>query len=95
MEVTNKMVTAQTLRLGASGWATRIRSTSLLAGNLFIRSLEQGERTFVAMNARGYDGNFRVLEDLPRAKKSTLALIAAFDVFLVLLALNIINIWSI
>jgi cobalt/nickel transport system permease protein len=95
MDVTNKMVTAQKLRLGTSSWAKRIRSTSLLAGNLFIRSLEQGERTFVAMNARGYDGNFRVLEDLPKAKTTTLALIVVFDVFLVLLALNIINIWSI
>lgn len=95
MDVTNKMTTAQKLRLGTSGWAKRIRSTSLLAGNLFIRSLEQGERTFVAMNARGYDGNYRVLEDLPKAKTTTVALIVIFDVFLVLLALNIINIWSI
>jgi len=47
------------------------------------------------MNARGYDGNYRVLEDLPRAKTTTLALIVIFDIFLVLLALNIINIWSI
>lgn len=95
MEVTNKMTTAQKLRLGTSSWAKRIRSTSLLAGNLFIRSLDQGERTFLAMNARGYDGNYRVLEDLPRAKTTTLALIVIFDIFLVLLALNIINIWSI
>ncbi len=91
MDVANKMVTAQTLRLGTQGWVKRIRSTSLLAGYLFIRSLEQGERTFVAMNARGYDGNYRVLEDLPKAKLSTIALIGAVDVFLVLLALNIIN----
>jgi len=95
MEVTDKMMTAQELRLGTSGWTKRIRSTSLLAGNLFIRSLEQGERTFIAMNARGYDGNFRVLEDLTPAKKTTLVLIVVFDVFLVLLALNVINIWSI
>jgi cobalamin biosynthesis protein CbiM/cobalt ECF transporter T component CbiQ len=94
MEVTSKMTTAQKLRLGTASWSKRIRSTSLLAGNLFIRSLEQGERTFVAMNARGYDGNYRVLEDLPRAKASTLALIVVFDIFLVMLALNIINIWS-
>lgn len=95
MEVTNKMLTAQKLRLGNVGWAEKIRSTSLLAGNLFIRSLEQGERTFVAMNARGYDGNFRVLEDLPKANTRTIAAIIAFDVFLILIALNIINIWSI
>jgi cobalt/nickel transport system permease protein len=95
MEVTNKMNTAQKLRLGRQGWVKKIQSTSLLAGNLFIRSLEQGERTFTAMNARGYDGNYRVLEDLPKAKASTLTLIVLFDVFLIMLALDIIRLWSI
>ncbi len=94
IEVATKMTTAQKLRLGTSGWVKRIRSTSLLAGNLFIRSLEQGERTFTAMNARGYDGNIRVLEDLPKARTATLVGIVVFDVFLVLLALNIISLWS-
>jgi energy-coupling factor transporter transmembrane protein EcfT len=51
----------------------------LVAGNLFIRTLEQGERTFVAMNAKGYDGNIRVLEDLPRPKKAAIFGIVLFD----------------
>ncbi|HLN89804.1 MAG TPA: energy-coupling factor ABC transporter permease, partial [Candidatus Binatia bacterium] len=73
MEVSSKMNTAQKLRLGQTGWLRRIRSTALLAGNLFIRTLEQGERTFIALSARGYDGNIRVLEDQPKASKATLA----------------------
>jgi len=94
MEVSSKMSTAQKLRLGQTGWFNRIRSTSLLAANLFIRTLEQGERTFIAMNARGYDGNIRVLEDQPKPSKLTLAGILVVDVMLALIALNIVQIWS-
>lgn len=95
IEVSSKMNTAQKLRLGQNGWIKRIKSTSLLASNLFIRTLEQGERTFVAMNARGYDGNIRVLEDQPKPSWATIAGIIVLDVMLALIALNIIHIWSI
>ncbi len=66
----------------------------MLAANLFIRTLEQGERTFVAMNARGYDGNIRVLEDQPKPSKAVIAGIILLDIMLALIALNIIHIWS-
>ncbi len=94
MEVASKMTTAQKLRLGQTGYLKRIRQTSLLAANLFIRTLEQGERTFIAMNARGYDGNIRVLEDQPRPSWVIIAGIIMLDVMLALVALNIIQIWS-
>lgn len=83
LEVSTKMSTAQNLRLGHSGWLKRIRSLALLAGNLFIRTLEQGERTFTAMSARGYDGTIHILEDQPRPSKKALAGIVLFDVLLV------------
>jgi cobalt/nickel transport system permease protein len=82
LEISIKMNTAQKLRLGNSGLITRMRSVALVAGNLFIRTLEQGERTFVAMNARGYDGNIRVLEDLPKPKKAAISGIVLFDIIL-------------
>ncbi|MCW4047595.1 MAG: cobalt ECF transporter T component CbiQ [Candidatus Bathyarchaeota archaeon] len=91
IEVAEKMNTAQKLRLGHSGWMRRIRSLALLSGNLFIRTLEQGERTLTAMNARGYDGNIRVLEDQPPAKKTALAGIIIFDIMLVLAAYLTLN----
>ncbi len=94
MEVSSKMTKAQKLRLGQTGWIKRIRQTSLLAGNLFIRTLEQGERTFVAMNARGYDGNIRMLEDQPRPSKAVLLGIVLLDFALALIALQVIQIWS-
>jgi cobalt/nickel transport system permease protein len=92
IEVAEKMNTAQKLRLGHSGWMRRIRSLALLSGNLFIRTLEQGERTLTAMNARGYDGNIRVLEDQPPAKKTALAGIIIFDIVLVLAAYLTLNV---
>jgi cobalamin biosynthesis protein CbiM/cobalt ECF transporter T component CbiQ len=94
MEVSAKMTTAQKLRLGQTGFLKRIRQTSMLAANLFIRTLEQGERTFVAMNARGYDGNIRVLEDQPKPSMAVIAGIILLDIILGLIALNVIHIWS-
>ncbi|MDR0492509.1 MAG: cobalt ECF transporter T component CbiQ [Nitrososphaerota archaeon] len=94
MEIASKMNTAQKLRLGQRGWLGRIRSIALLASNLFIRTLEQGERTFIAMNARGYDGNIRVLEDQPKPSKAILVAILVVDIMLAFIALNIIQIGS-
>jgi cobalamin biosynthesis protein CbiM/cobalt ECF transporter T component CbiQ len=92
MEVSSKMNIAQQLRLGQRGWLKRMRSTSLLASNLFIRTLEQGERTLVAMNARGYDGNIRILEDQPKPSKTAIVGIILLDLTLALIAFNIIHI---
>jgi len=92
IETSAKMHMAQTLRLGTSGWIRRIRSTALLAGNLFIRTLDQGERTYTAMNARGYDGNIRVLEDLPKPSKTALIGIVIFAACLAIVAYLTMNI---
>jgi cobalt/nickel transport system permease protein len=91
IEVMETMHTAQELRLGYSGLLKRLRSTSLLIGSLFIRTLEQGERTFTAMNARGYDGTIRVLEDLPKPSKTALIGITLFAVALVIVAYLTLN----
>lgn len=83
LEVSVKMNTAQSLRLGHSGWLKRVRSIALLSGNLFIRTLEQGERTFIAMNARGYNGDIKILENLPAPQKSAIVSIILFDILLI------------
>jgi cobalt/nickel transport system permease protein len=91
MEVSSKMNTAQKLRQGHSSVMRRLRSLALLAGNLFIRTLEQGERTFTAMNSRGYDGDIRILDELPRPRKTVLGTIMIFDIFMVILIILLIN----
>jgi cobalt/nickel transport system permease protein len=92
IEVMETMHTAQELRLGYSGFIRRLKSTSLLIGSLFIRTLEQGERTFIAMNARGYDGNIRILDDLPKPSKIALLGIILFAAALAIIALLTVNI---
>lgn len=94
LEIATQMNTAQELRLGHSGWKKRIRSTALLAGNLFIRTLEQGERTFTAMSARGYDGEIRTIDDLPSPKRWSIIGIVFFDLLLIVATLFTMNLWS-
>jgi energy-coupling factor transporter transmembrane protein EcfT len=63
----------------------------MLIGSLFIRTLDQGERTLVAMTARGYDGDIHILDDFPAPRKIMLLGIIFFDVlliFLIFLTLN-------
>lgn len=92
LEVSEKMSLAQKLRLRRSGWLSSIRSLSMLVGSLFIRTLEQGERTLVAMTARGYDGEIRILEDFPAPRKIMLVGIVILDILLVILIFLTINI---
>lgn len=51
---------------GSIGWRARV--TGGMAGNLFVRSLERGDRIYSAMSARGYDGEVRTL-GLPRVSR--------------------------
>ena len=94
IDVMETMHTAQELRLGYSGLIRRLRSTSMLIGSLFIRTLEQGERTFTAMNARGYDGKIRTLDDIPRPNGRSLIGIVFFDALLILVAVMTMHLWS-
>ena len=69
----------------------QIRGLGLLAANLFIRTMEQGERTFIAMSARGYDGTIYVLEDIPKPNKAMLIGILLFEILLVVAIFLTIN----
>ncbi|MGB9915470.1 MAG: cobalt ECF transporter T component CbiQ [Candidatus Bathyarchaeales archaeon] len=92
IEVMETMHIAQELRLGYSGLLKKLKSLSMLIGNLFIRTLDQGERTFTAMSARGYDGNIRVLEEVPKPSNAELAGIMLFAVALAIVAYLTVNI---
>jgi cobalt/nickel transport system permease protein len=46
---------------GSLAWRGKV--TGGMAGSLFVRSLERGERIHAAMTARGYDGEVRTLSD--------------------------------
>lgn len=53
---------AQTVRLGYSNFKRSINSLGMLTSTLFIRSWEQGDKLFLAMNSRCYDGKMTLFE---------------------------------
>jgi len=59
---------------GTLAWRARV--TGGMAGNLFLRSFERGDRIYAAMAARGYDGEVRTLP-LPRLPASQWGFLAA------------------
>jgi cobalt/nickel transport system permease protein len=64
------------------------RTVGHMIGTLFVRSYERGERVYIAMTARGYDGQSRTLNNLSFKKPD-----AAFGVCLglFLIAISAIN----
>jgi cobalt/nickel transport system permease protein len=69
---------------GRGPWSTRWRSSVGLVGVLFIRTLEQAERTHLAMVARGYDGTIRLARPLQWKLHDTV-FVATVAVYLVIL----------
>ena len=53
---------AQTVRLGYSSFSRSLHSLGMLGSTLFIRSWEQGDKLFLAMNSRCYDGKMTLFE---------------------------------
>lgn len=54
--------TAQDARLGYYNIRVAYRSTSELASQLFMRAFRQAEKTYIAMDSRGYNGEINVPE---------------------------------
>ena len=68
---------SQDARLGYSTLRVSYHSTAQLASNLFIRSFNQAEKTYTAMESRGYDGEINVI--MPKINHSV-----KFNVFAVI-----------
>ena len=78
---------AQEARLGYRTLGTGIRSLGLLAGGLFLRSLDRGRRLDLGLAARGYQGELRVLGAEPELSAKRLALASLAVLIVVALAL--------
>lgn len=76
---------AQTVRLGYSNFRRSINSLGMLTSTLFIRSWEQGDKLFLAMNSRCYDGKMTLFEVHRPVRATELLLTSAY--FLLTLAL--------
>jgi cobalt/nickel transport system permease protein len=78
MEVAMGIKYAQTVRLGYKDFRTSFRSMGMLGTSLFIRAWEQGEKLYVSMNSRCYDGRLILLEEDRPIKRSEVALTSAY-----------------
>ena len=62
LDVAMSIKNAQTIRLGYTNFRRSFYSIAMLASTLFIRSWEQGEKLYIAMDSRCYDGKLTVFE---------------------------------
>lgn len=69
---------------GSISW--RARTVGGMAGNLFMRSFERGDRIYDAMAARGYDGEVRSMSHPALARASLVVLVAGLFLLALLFA---------
>jgi cobalt/nickel transport system permease protein len=82
------VLAAQRVRLGYAGTRAALRSLGSLAGIVILRCLEQAEKTYQAMRARGFDGTWPLagLPVMPARQKRLAAVCAALVAAFYLLA---------
>jgi cobalt/nickel transport system permease protein len=73
---------------GSLVWRARV--TGGMAGNLFLRAFERSDRIYMAMVARGYDGEVRTLPFPPLSLASWLVLGSGMVVLLMLLMIGLV-----
>jgi cobalt/nickel transport system permease protein len=81
---------AQAVRLGYKDTRTSLNSLAMLTSTLFLRSWEQGEKIFVSMNARCYDGKMAFYEET-RPLKVPEVLLSLFYMVVVVVVWYIFN----
>lgn len=62
LEIASQIRNAQECRLGYATLKTSFYSAGQLIANLFIRAYKQAERTYMAMESRGYTGDLKTLQ---------------------------------
>jgi cobalt/nickel transport system permease protein len=76
---------------GSIVWRAKV--TGGMAGNLFIRSLDRGDRIYAAMAARGYDGEIRSFP-LPPLTSTNWVVLSGGLVLLIALLLFALLFWA-
>jgi cobalt/nickel transport system permease protein len=67
-------------------WLWQAKAVAASAGTLFVRSYERGERVYLAMQARGFDGALPVLDDHAASRRQWAVALAAPAVAVVVAA---------
>lgn len=87
LDVSSSITTSQESRLGYKNYKSSIKSFGTMLSAVFVRAMQRSRNLFDAMEARGYDGEIKVLEEHYPSKKRNLIMIFAFE--LMLLAVTI------
>ncbi len=69
LDAAGAIKTAQESRLGYETFKSKYRSTAQLGAMMFIRAYKQADRTYTALESRGYNGNLRLLRDRGQINK--------------------------
>lgn len=78
------MYHAQQTRLGYKSMRSTYNSLGLLASNLFIRTWIKGERVYISMESRGYNGSLHVNNYQNNIGTKNLFLLFSFEALMVL-----------
>ena len=88
-DTARRIRTAQESRLGYQGWRGSLDSAGMLVSMLFLRAWRQADRSFAALEARGYTGSLNGLSRPPERGRWLYGLLAgAAAVQLLALALE-------
>lgn len=74
--------TAQAARLGHKNLRTSLKSFGAMVQTLFIRAMKRSSNLYDAMEARGYDGEIRVLDESLPLNRRHCIIIAVFELAL-------------
>jgi len=85
LETGATMLTSQDSRLGYSSVKASYRSLGALGATLFIRAYKRGDRVYTAMEARGYEGTLKVLEEEKPTRKLNYYLGLGYNIALMML----------
>lgn len=80
---------SQKSRLGNKDFRTSLKSFSEMVSTLFVRSVKRSRYLFDAMEARGYDGEIKVLEEHRPVNPKAVAAIVVFEIILLVLTISI------
>jgi len=89
LDVARHIGLSQDSRLGNKDYKTSIKSFSGLVSALFIRAMKKSRSLFDSMEARGYDGEIKVLEEHYPIKKNTVILFILFEMTLLAVTIYI------
>jgi len=81
-----RIMNAQNTRLGYRNLKTTYKSLGTLAAILFIRAWERGEKSFIIMSSRGYNGDLKLINKIESPPVKYLLLIIILDIFLIILS---------